>query len=236
MLLDQTHYRLPVMVQTWLTGNTLSLPTSDDDWQAILHHFSTIHAVTPQTTSLVLQPAVLNAQNIEGCRKLVREQLNFIPLSSHPRALRRLIQRFDHVLPPDWPPPPLRLCRVDPNLSNFIGQPAGVVSVDWENSGWGDPAFEIADLMAHPAYSAIPASRWPDVIDTYCAMVQDPTAATRIAVYCKTMLVWWVARFARMLYEVPQGLDQRLVARPHGWQQDIRTKYEDYMAVAATHL
>jgi hypothetical protein len=28
-----------------------------------------------------------------------------------------------------------------------------------ENSGWGDPAFEIAELMTHPAYEVVPPSR-----------------------------------------------------------------------------
>jgi hypothetical protein len=33
-------------------------------------------------------------------------------------------------------------------------------SVDWENSGWGDAAFEIADMMTHPAYVTVPAALW----------------------------------------------------------------------------
>jgi len=102
--------------------------------------------------------------------------------------------------------------------------------VDWENSGWGDPAFEIADLRTHPAYLEIPATRWEWVVATYCDLRADadPTAATRISLYYKVMLLFWVVRLARTLYEVPRGLDQRLVERPHNWEEETREKYTLY--------
>jgi len=46
------------------------------------------------------------------------------------------------------------------------------------------------------------------------------------------MLIWWVARLARMLYEAPRGGDQRLVTRPDGWLEDIRQKYGRYLELA----
>jgi thiamine kinase-like enzyme len=106
--------------------------------------------------------------------------------------------------------------------------------VDWENSGWGDPAFEIANLITHPAYIKVPLSRWDWVIDAYCELARDDDIATRIRTHWKILLIWWVARTARYLYEIPRGLDKRLVSRPAGWQTDMRAKYKHYVSWAET--
>src|SRR6185295_4315285 len=120
--------------------------------------------------------------------------------------------------------------------NNMIRRPGDWASVDWENSGWGDPAFELADAMAHPAYAGVSGARWEWAIDVYCRLVGDPAAATRIATYYPLMLAWWAARLARMLYEVPRGLDRRLVERPHGWEEEMRGKYKHYLELAGAAL
>jgi thiamine kinase-like enzyme len=166
----------------------------------------------------------------------IRQQLAYIPESGQPAALHELIRNVEAAQLPDWLAPPLALCRVDPNTLNFVRRPNAWASVDWENAGWGDPAFEIADVITHPAYADVLADRWKWLIEAYCAQCGDPGAATRIRVYRLLMLVWWVARLARTLYEVPRGGDQRLVARPRGWLADIRAKYESYLELARRSL
>jgi hypothetical protein len=78
----------------------------------------------------------------------------------------------------------------------------------------------------------VPHERWEWLIDVYCAQRSDPGATVRIRAYYRFMLIWWVARLARTLYEVPRGGDQRLVAWPAGWLEDMRSKYERYLALA----
>jgi thiamine kinase-like enzyme len=124
------------------------------------------------------------------------------------------------------------LCRVDPSPLNFIRRPDNWASVDWENSGWGDPAFDIAELITHPAYREVPAHRWDWVVRAYCDLTGRTGIAGRVAVYRRVLLVWWAARLARYLYEVPRGGDQRLVERPDGWQADMQAKYAHYVQIA----
>jgi thiamine kinase-like enzyme len=133
---------------------------------------------------------------------------------------------------PEWPAPPLALCRVDPNIRNFIRRPGDWASVDWENSGWGDPAFEIADLITHPSYAAVSPKRWDWLIAAYCAARDDSGAEWRIRVYTMLMLAWWAARLARTLYEVPRGGDQRLAPRSAAWQTETEALYQRYLALA----
>jgi thiamine kinase-like enzyme len=142
------------------------------------------------------------------------------------------MRRLDaqHIAP--WSKTSPTLCHVDANFRNILRRPGQWSSVDWENSGWGDPAFEIAELMTHPAYLDIPASRWAWVADAYASRVDDPSVRERIDVYYRVLLVWWVARMARYLYETPRGLDQRLVQPAPGWEAAARRKYEWYVEAA----
>jgi hypothetical protein len=121
---------------------------------------------------------------------------------------------------------------VDNNTLNFIRRPGRWASVDWENAGWGDPAFDIADWMTHAAYLDVSPERWDWVVEEYSSLVDDVTVVQRIWTYYKILLVWWVARLARYLYEVPRGLDPRLVEWPQGWRADLEGKYERYLALA----
>jgi len=111
------------------------------------------------------------------------------------------------------------------------------LSVDWENSGWGDPAFDVANLMTHAAYLDMPVSRWVWVAERYCELSDDATASTRIWSYDTIMAVWWVVRMARYLYEMPRALDARLVEwwredSRDAWLAEMQTKYERYVQLA----
>ena len=230
--LDRDRYTQPVVVQSWLEGAVLAAPpVHDDEWRCLLDHYLAIHTLTP-ASGIALAPAVLNMTSAKDGLDRIRQQLAYLPQAEQPASLRELVQNVEAAPLPSWPAPPLALCRVDPNTLNFVRRPGDWASVDWENAGWGDPAFELADLITHPAYLDVPPERWEWLIDAYCARCGDPGAASRLRVYWPLMLVWWVARLARTLYEVPRGGDQRLVARPDGWLEDMRAKYERYLALA----
>ncbi len=233
ILLDRTAYPQPVVVQTWLEGEVSARPpASETEWRKLVQHFALIGTVKPQNTSTALPEAVLNANNVRDGRRIVQQQVARIPRQARPQSLLRLIRRFERSFLPDWSGVALALCRVDNNTLNFVRRPGLWASVDWENAGWGDPAFDIADWKTHAAYIGVPAARWDWVVDAYCSLVGDAAAAVRIQAYYKILLVWWVARLARYLYEVPRGLDQRLVEWPEDWQDGLLAKYEHYLALA----
>jgi hypothetical protein len=230
--LDRHRYAQPVVVQSWLDGTVLAAPpTGDDEWQRLLDHYIAVHTLTP-ASGIALRPAVLNMSSAADGLDRIKQQLAYMPETEQPDALHELIRNAEAARLPDWPAPPFALCRVDPNTLNFVRRPGAWASVDWENCGWGDPAYEIADLITHPAYIDVLPERWEWLIEAYCAQCGDPGAPTRMRVYRLLMLIWWVARLARTLYEVPRGGDQRLVTRPEGWLADMRAKYELYLELA----
>lgn len=235
ILLDRHRYAQPVVVQTWLEGEVSAVPPPTEvQWRSLLQHFATIYTVTPETTGVKLREAVLNANSVAGCQEIVRRELARIPGEARPASLCALVRRFERCRFADCSGAPVSLCRADNNILNVIRRPERWASVDWEYSGWGSPAFEMANLITHPAYIDVPSSQWHWVIDTYCGMVEDGAMAACIRTFWKMLLVWWVARLARYLYEVPRGLDKRLVARPPDWLADVQAKYEHYLDWAGT--
>lgn len=232
--LDEHTYPQPVVVQTWLEGEvTADPPWTDKEWLALVDHYAAVHTVTPAPEYKRIQPAVQNFASVTAAYEQIRQQLAHIPTSHQPLSLTRLIARLGET--PSalvGAPSPVALCRVDPNTLNFIRRPGQWASVDWENSGWGDPAFEMVDVMTHPRYEQAPATRWQWLIRLYAERTGDETAVDRINSYYPLMLIWWAARLARMLYEVPRGLDERLVQRPSNWQTTTEASYERYIALA----
>ena len=235
--LDRTQYTQPVVVQSWLDGEPLDgPPQSDAEWAGLLDHYCAIHSVIPGRTAVTLPKGYLTASSGEAGKALVREQAARLPREVQPGRMRELLARFADWSPPTWPAPPRTLVRVDGNWRNFIRRGGSLASVDWENSGWGDPAFELSELAVHPAYEGVPASRWDQFAADYAQRRDDPTLALRVHTYTTIMLVWWVVRWARYLHEIPLGLDARLAGRSAGWLAGVERQYHRYLTQAEMHL
>lgn len=158
VLLERERYPQPVVVTTWLAGQSADIPPADDaEWDGLIRHLVTVHALTPAETTVALPPVVLTMASAQDGLVRLDDQLRRLPEEARPAALRALADRAAHAPFPAWPQPPVALCRGDPNISNFLRRPGTWASVDWEYSGWGDPAFEIADLATHPKYDAVPS-------------------------------------------------------------------------------
>lgn len=236
--LDENSYPFPVVIQSWESGIvTADPPQSDQEWEQLITHYATSARVTPQKTAAFLATAVMNFTSIPHAHQLIQKQLDSIPALERPHSLQNLLARLNAFPQRPCPQPDtLTLCRNDSNTLNFIRRPDHWLSVDWENSGWGDPAFEIVDMICHPQYASVAPERWSWVIALYGTLSGDETAVHRIQAYTPLMLVWWVARLARAGYEVPRGLDQRLAERPSDWAIRNQALYEQYVDLATTAL
>ncbi len=235
--IDYEHYRQPVVVQSWINGSVLTgPPETDSDWAALLDHYRAIHSVTPEHTTVALRNGYINVASGTAGKMLVQEHAAKLPHEVWPQSLHKLLTWLDGWSPSEWPAPPRTLVRVDGNWRNFLCCGNGSASVDWEYSGWGDPVFELSELALHPAYAAVPRQRWDHFVMAYARRRRDSTTALRVQTYTAIMLVWWVVRWARYLYEVPLGLDARLVERSSGWLEDAKRQYERYLEMAAIHI
>lgn len=234
VLLERERYAQPVVVQSWLPGRPAAAPpAADAEWAALMAHYLAIHRLRPADAGAPLPAAVLTMRSPAEAVARAEEQLALVPPAGRSPALREIFAALRRQPWADWAPPPPAWCRNDPNPPNFIPAPGRWRSVDWEYSGWGDGAFEIADLLAHPAYAAVPAARRAWLIASYAAESGDAQAPERIRVYGAAMAVWWVARTARMLHG---GDTRRLAALPADWLARAGDQHAAYLKRARAAL
>jgi len=230
--------RSPVVIQTWLAGQATNADTlASEDWQRLIDHLHIIHSATPalaQREQITLPQVVLTMRNVREGMEAVRWQAQQIPVNEQPQVLQDLISRLARIDWPSWPEPAVCLCRGDNNIRNFI-KPQHTheawCSVDWEYSGWGDPAFELADLMTMPSYLGSDEAHWEWVMAQYLKALpqsEQSNFALRVQTYRRLMTVWWVARLARMIYEQPRQKDQRLVPFDPSMLDEYRERLEVY--------
>lgn len=240
LLLEQERYATPIVVLTWVTGEPCQTPpTTDHDWRSLVELFASIHAVTPARVPADLPSAVLMARSAEEGLACFRTQLDMVPEADQPSEARELLARMEAHPFPTWSPPPVSLRQADGNFRNLLQRPGSWAAVDWEYSGWGDPAFEFAAVVAHAAYLDVAPARWAWARELYLSLTPAAAraaAAERLAAYIPLMYGFWVGRFARMLYEIPRGADQRLTPYPDGWLDAVRGRYQRYLDLAEQSL
>ncbi|MFX0090801.1 MAG: hypothetical protein ACFFBD_03480 [Candidatus Hodarchaeota archaeon] len=238
ILLERDRYTNPVVILSWHTGPvSAEIPKNAAEWQCLIQHYVTIHTFVPDKTTAQLPQAALTPTNPQHIIDRIKEEFFHIPLDARSSKLKSVLNQTKQMSFPRWSKPQLTLSRCDPNILNFIRRPKTWVSVDWENRGWGNPFFEIGDLMAHPAYLGVSSKCWNQVIRSYCSQRNDEEAPFRIGTYYRLMLVWWATFFARVQYEISIGLKrQRFVNRPVEWWNSIPIKYEKYLNLAESAL
>ena len=237
VLLERDRYPHPVVVQSWEDGTvTDEPPTSNDDWGALLVHLYTVHSLTADKVDRPLPKTVLTMKSADEALATIRLQSSQLPEAGWTQELHELLGMAERIAWPDWPPVTETLCRADPNIRNFVQRPRLWKSVDWEYSGWCDPAFEIADLIVHPSYERVTEERWEWVIERYVSQSADSGLEERIRVYRVLMLVWWRVRLARYLHENNADTSNLLVQLPDGWRSEKERQIQNYSKRATDAL
>jgi hypothetical protein len=104
---------------------------------------------------------------------------------------------------------PLRLCRVDPNLSNAIWSRENALRwVDWEYSGWGDPALDLADVRWHVALEGVSEAQHARIRNGYLRPADDPAFEERLVAWDHLLLARWPFLILRALWSAYNGPDR----------------------------
>ena len=83
----------------------------------------------------------------------------------------------------------LRFSRGDPNLSNYLWNEDGLVLIDWENSGYNDPALELADMAEHASTRTLGEDFWTSLAD---ATELTPADRARVVHGRRLMACFWL--------------------------------------------
>jgi len=110
---------------------------------------------------------------------------------------------------------PLRLCHVDPNLANAVwGEDGRLRWVDWEYSGWGDPALDVAELRWHAALARLSEAQHAWLRDNYRRPDDDPGFEERIVLWDRLLATRWPFLVLRWLWSEHNGPDRVRLTRP----------------------
>ena len=83
----------------------------------------------------------------------------------------------------------LRSCRGDPNVSNYLWSEDGLVLIDWESSGYNDPALELADMAEHASTRTLGEDFWTSLAD---ATELTPVDRARVVHGRRFMACFWL--------------------------------------------
>lgn len=82
-----------------------------------------------------------------------------------------------------------RFTRGDPNLSNYLWSDGALMLIDWEDSGYNDPALELADMAEHASTRALGEDFWLDLAE---ATSLTPTERARVSPGRRLMACFWL--------------------------------------------
>lgn len=120
---------------------------------------------------------------------------------------------------------PLRLCRVDPNLANAVWcDDARLRRVDWESSGWGDPALDLADLRWHAALDGLSSAEHAVLRNSYRRPKGDGSFEERLAVWDRLLATRWALLILRLLWSAHEGPDRERLTQPAGDAAALRAQ------------
>lgn len=236
VLLDQLSYAHPVIVMTWLEGKVSKDPPQNEaEWTSLFKHYSTIHSVNETNCGIALPIAVLTIPEISYCKQFVISETQRTPEKEWAREHFELLRLFESLQIPCLPKVQPVLCRNDPNTTNYIRKENYYwLSVDWESSGLGDPAFEVANILTHPKFLLHAEIDQDWVIKRYASMTGDDQFIARVNIYLKTILAFWCFRWTRLVYEILNEMDKRLVdlRTDKNWREKLARKYQFYLKKA----
>jgi thiamine kinase-like enzyme len=213
---DSANFPGDVIISEWLPGQALDKPPAPENraaWLAILESMSRAHSLTPKTSPAPLRNAVMDVREPIDLLNYITGWLEKLPQGEigalHHDQLERLNEHVRSVTPPHWTQPaPIGLIQCDANPNNMLLYNGKIVLVDWENSGWSDPAFDLADLLTKPNFGEpIPENDRDWIRAEHGRLLHDPLLPERCALYERLLIVWWTLRTSGYLTE---DRDQRL--------------------------
>ena len=214
----------PTVIYRWLPGESFASPLLQPQLAAVLQSYQRVHALRRRDYGgCGLFNAWFHwfdfAPYLAELRECLAEYGSWLATTvPDGGALRdrlaRLVDDCTGVLTSAPVDPgrdrfPLRLCRVDPNLANVVYCEDGRLRwVDWEYSGWGDPALDLAELRWHAAFAGLSAAQHVWLRESYRRPNDDPSFEARIALWDRLLATRWPFLVLRWLWSEYNGPDR----------------------------
>lgn len=187
-----------VVVAGWIHGEVLGDLgiASLTRWESILVTMSAVHTLQPADAPNLVD-AVLPIRSIHDVIAEIEKRWARLPdgqLGEITKAeIGGLVEEFKaHSMQQSHQPSQIGLIICDTNPSNMIDHNGQIFIVDWENSGWADPAFDVADLLVRPQCADLTSDTRSWVLNRYAELMRSPAIPERILAYERLMLIFWL--------------------------------------------
>jgi aminoglycoside phosphotransferase (APT) family kinase protein len=239
----------PVVVYRWVPGEPLSPNPTEEQLVALLDNFHQVQTLRPP------EPGVPDAWFHWFSLDPYLDEMRTFPACYGPWLKgafpdgEGLNQRMDCLIDhcakvfsttkvdPSRERVPLRLCRVDVNLQNAIwGENRQLRWVDWEFSGWGDPAFELAELRWHAALEGLTDHQHAWLRENYQRPAGDTAFEARLAVWDCLVVTRWCLLILRALWSAHSGPDRLRLTRPNLDPAELHGRLVRFVERAERHF
>lgn len=227
----------PVVIYHWLPGEPLSPTPTSRQLAALLDSFHRMHALRQGDLDSTLPDAIFHWLDFESYLAELQDFLATYgtwlattkPDGQNLRdRLARLVDDCTEALTTTDVDPsrgsfPLHLCRVDPNLANAVwGKDNRLRWVDWEYSGWGDPALDLAELRWHAALAELSETQQIWLRENYRRPEDDPGFDDRLVTWDHLLATRWPFLILRVLWSEYHGPDRLRLTRPVNDPTELR--------------
>ena len=192
-----------IVVTDWIEGITLDEQAVQlaSTWDGLLETFALLHTVKPSQTSEIID-AVMSVRSTDDLiteimrrhRQLPDGQLGDMTKSEMGNFITNRVAKVPTFACPN---DQISLITCDSGPLNVIDSDGQMIIIDWEYTGWGDPAMDIADFIVRPECKDIPLEVKQNAIEAYAEKMQLPAIADRIRAYEYLMLVFWLVITSR---------------------------------------
>lgn len=220
----------PAVVYAWLEGEALGPQVTQAQLEALLESIQRIHSCRPGEAVREMPTAWFHWFDLSPYLSELHELLEqYGPwLSNTQPGGNALYHRLERVLEVcekhllsskvkiHRESVALCLSHVDPNLANTIlGNNGKIRWVDWEFSGWGDPALDLAEFRWHQALDGVTHAQKAWMRQQYTPPPGDSTFANRLAFWDCLLSTRWPLIVLRALWSAYNGPDRlRLTMHP----------------------
>jgi aminoglycoside phosphotransferase (APT) family kinase protein len=239
-----TFVPFPAVIYRWLPGVPLAPPLTARHLGALLDSFHRIHRLRagdddPPAQEVRIPDAWFHwfdlAPYLSEMRVLVDTYGSWLA-AADPEGSRlrdRLVRLLDGctavVMAADVDTSrdaiPLCLCRVDPNLANTVwGGDGRLRWVDWEYSGWGDPALDVAELRWHAALAGLSETQHRWLRASYRRPAGDEAFDERLGVWDCIVATRWPLLVLRWLQSQYHGPDRVRLTQPAADPAEVRAR------------
>jgi thiamine kinase-like enzyme len=218
----------PVVVYEWCAGSPMNPERNSSHLQFLLNSVQSMHSCRPERTDgrrllIPMQKAWFHwferTPYIEELNDFIEKYAPWLRrISNEGQALSKRLERLVRIgeerlasmrVELGWGAFPVCLCHVDPNSNNAILEADGRVRwIDWEYSGWGDPALDLAEYRWHMAYADLSADQQTWFREAYQPLIEDAKFAQRVVFWDILLAARWPLLMLRWLWSRENGSDR----------------------------